>query len=79
LSFVAKIAKKLSLFVVVAGIRDKHTAVKSAGVTISVWLIEKTRVNTVRVRKVKKKIKSMKESVGKSLKSKKAWLIGVQH
>jgi hypothetical protein len=79
LRFVANIAEKRSLCVVVAEIRAKHTAVISAGVTISVWLIEKARVNTAKVKKAKKKIKLMKEGVGRSFGSKKAWLIGLQH
>jgi hypothetical protein len=79
LKFVAKIAKLLSLCVVVAVLRGKHTAVKSAVVPIGVWLIERPKVNIAGVKKAKKKIKFMKNVVGSGLESKKVWLIGLQH
>jgi hypothetical protein len=79
LKFVAKIAKLLSLCVVVAGLREKYTAVKSAGVLIGIWLIERPKVNIAKVKKAKKKIKILKNFAGSALESKTAWLIGVQH
>jgi hypothetical protein len=43
------------LCVVVAGLRGKHIAVKSAVVPIGVWLIERPKVNIAGVKKAKKK------------------------
>jgi hypothetical protein len=79
LKFVAKIARLLSLCVVVAGVRGKHTAVKSAVGPIGVWLIERPKVNIAGVKKAKKKIKFVKNVVRNALESKNAWLIGLQH